>query len=50
MHNEKKPVPEYPDSPQTGDNSNIGLWIFLMLASATALVVLLFVSKRKEVQ
>lgn len=50
MHNEKKPVPEHPDSPQTGDNSNIGLWIFLMLASATALVVLLFVSKRKEVQ
>ena len=50
MHNEKKPEPEHPDSPQTGDNSNIGLWIFLMLASATALVVLLFVSKRKEVQ
>lgn len=50
MHNEKKPEPEYPDSPQTGDNSNIGLWIFLMLVSATALVVLLFVSKKKEVQ
>lgn len=50
MHNEKKPVPEYPDSPQTGDNSNIGLWIILMLASATALVVLLFVGKKKEVQ
>ena len=50
MHNEKKPEPEYPDSPQTGDNSNIGFWIILMLASATALVVLLFVSKKKEVQ
>lgn len=25
MHNEKKPVPEQPESPQTGDNSNIGL-------------------------
>lgn len=50
MHNEKKPVPEYPDSPQTGDNSNIGLWIILMFASATVLVVLLFVGKKKEVQ
>jgi len=46
MHNERKPEPEVPDSPQTGDNSNILLYVLLMLASASAIVVLLITSKK----
>lgn len=50
MHNEKKPEPEHPDSPQTGDTSNVGSWIFLMLASASVLSVLLLIGKKKKVK
>lgn len=46
MHNERKPEPEVPDSPQTGDNSNILLYALLMLASGSALVILLITSKK----
>jgi LPXTG-motif cell wall-anchored protein len=34
------------DSPQTGDNSNIGLWLALMLLSAA--VTALLISSRKN--
>ncbi len=40
MHNEKKPTPEQPSSPQTGDNSNIWLYVIIMIASLSALIVL----------
>ena len=36
------------DSPQTGDNSNLILWIAVMFVSASALTVLTVYSKRKK--
>ena len=36
------------DSPQTGDNSNIGLWFALMLLSASAVTALLISSRKKK--
>ena len=36
------------DSPQTGDNSNIGLWLALMLLSAAAVTALLISSRKKK--
>ncbi len=35
-----------PKPPQTGDNSNIGLWFALMIASGAMLIILLFGRKR----
>ena len=35
-----------PKLPQTGDNSNFGIWIALMIASALILIILLFYKKR----
>ena len=46
MHNEREP--EIPDSPQTGDNSHLGLWISLAGASLLALMALAFVSKKQK--
>ena len=37
-----------PKPPQTGDNSNIGLWFALMIASGAMLIILLFWRKREE--
>lgn len=38
---------DYPgDSPKTGDNSNMTLWVILMLASAATLTILLITNKR----
>lgn len=34
--------PDDPKPPQTGDNSNMGLWFALMLSSFTMLIILLF--------
>lgn len=40
---------DYPgDTPRTGDNSNLMLWVILMLASATILVAMLLLGKRKN--
>ena len=36
------------DSPQTGDNSNIGLWVALMLLSSAAITALLISSRKKK--
>lgn len=47
--NERVPVepnPEIPGPPQTGDNTNLTLWIVLMIVSALAAAALLF-SKKK---
>ena len=55
-YNAKKPVepsepsePSTPDesNPQTGDNSNLALWIVLLLASGSATGITLFSKKRK---
>ena len=35
-------------SPQTGDNSNIGLWVALMLLSSAAITALLISSRKKK--
>lgn len=46
---EEFPVePDDPKPPQTGDNSNIGLWFALMIASGAMLIILLFWRKRGE--
>jgi len=37
-----------PKPPQTGDNSNMGLWIALMIASASMLIILLFWKRRED--
>lgn len=55
-YNAKKPAlptepsePSTPDesSPQTGDNSNLALWIVLLIASGSATGITLFSKKRK---
>ena len=38
-----------PVSPQTGDNSHIGLWIALMILSLRGLAATLFIGKKKRV-
>ena len=42
------PEPEYPDSPQTGDDSNIWLWALLAAGSLTAIIVLIVVDRKKR--
>ena len=37
-----------PKPPQTGDNSNVGLWLAVMLSSLLVLIVLLFWRKRDK--
>lgn len=48
MHNERKPVPDYPDSPQTGDNSNIGLWLGIAVLSGSALVGITLYNRKQR--
>ena len=38
-----------PTSPQTGDNSHMGLWIAIMILSLCALATMLFIGKKKRV-
>lgn len=42
------PQPGSPDSPQTGDNSNLPLWIALMLCSGTALMLTMLLRRRYD--
>lgn len=42
------PVPSDPQSPQTGDNSNMALWIALLLISGGALIALTVVERKKR--
>lgn len=37
-----------PKPPQTGDNSNLGLWVALIIASASMLIIMLFLKKREK--
>ncbi len=46
--NEPIPVPEVPDSPQTGDNSHIWLWVMLVSGSLAAIVFLKLTSRKKR--
>ncbi len=39
-----------PDAPQTGDNTNLFLWWFLLILSATCIVVLETLSRKKKVK
>lgn len=51
MQNERKPEPEpeVPDSPQTGDNSNLPLWFGLMgLSGASLIGIALYGRKRRR--
>ena len=48
---EEFPVEEGdPKPPQTGDNSNMGLWLALMLCSGAMLIILLFWRKKDKEQ
>ena len=42
-------VPDHPDSPQTGDTSNIMLWVILMIVSGSMLIILGITGKRNRV-
>ena len=42
-------VPDNPDSPQTGDTSNIMLWVILMIVSGSMLIILGITEKRNRV-
>ena len=42
-------VPDNPDSPQTGDTSNILLWVILMIVSGSMLIILGITGKRNRV-
>jgi len=42
-------VPDNPDSPQTGDTSNIMLWVILMIASGSMFIILGITGKRNRV-
>ena len=43
-------TPEYPDSPQTGDNSNLAMWVALMFVSGGAALTLCVYDKKKRRQ
>ena len=47
VHNDKVTT-DYPDSPKTGDTSNMTFWIILMCLSGGALLTTLFVSRKKR--
>ena len=42
-------VPDNPDAPQTGDTSNIMLWVILMIVSGSMLIILGITGKRNRV-
>ncbi len=42
-------VPDNPNSPQTGDTSNIFLWVILMIVSGSMLIILGITGKRNRV-
>lgn len=50
MTNEKIPVPEVPDIPQTGDNSNLGFWIGLGGVAFGGLIAcgIMYIKRKKD--
>ena len=40
--------PSNPDNPQTGDNSNLGLWVFLLVSSCCSMIALLVIDKKRK--
>lgn len=44
-----EPVPEVPDSPQTGDNSNFGLWLSMAIGSFILLLATVFLGKKRKI-
>lgn len=38
-----------PTSPQTGDNSNLGLWVFLLVLSCCSMIALIVIDKKKKI-
>ena len=47
VHNDKVTT-DHPDSPKTGDNSHMALWVSLMLASLGVLIVTILYSRKKK--
>ena len=41
--------PSNPDNPQTGDNSNLGLWMILSVLSCCSMIALLVIDKKKKI-
>ncbi|MBR3979454.1 MAG: InlB B-repeat-containing protein, partial [Oscillospiraceae bacterium] len=37
------------DSPQTGDNSNLGLWVFLLVLSCCSMIALIVIDKKRKI-
>ena len=50
MTNEKIPVPEVPDVPQTGDSSNLGFWIGLGAIALGGLIAcgIMYIKRKKD--
>ena len=38
-----------PTSPQTGDNSNLGLWVFLLVLSCCSMIALIVIDKKRKI-
>ena len=38
-----------PTSPQTGDNSNLGLWVFLLVLSSCSMIALIVIDKKRKI-
>lgn len=38
-----------PSSPQTGDNSNLGLWVFLLVLSSCSMIALIVIDKKRKI-
>ena len=47
VHNDKVTT-DHPDSPKTGDNSHMALWVGLMLASLGVLIGTILYSRKKK--
>ena len=41
--------PSNPDNPQTGDNSNLGLWVFLLVLSCCSMIALIVIDKKRKI-
>lgn len=38
-----------PSPPQTGDNSNLGLWVFLLVLSSCSMIALIIIDKKRKI-